>query len=349
MTIAAIMRCLLAGSTCVTLGALTSVACGGGGTSPSPVSGPRTLKTVNVTGVAPTISGAPQQFVAVAVFSDNTTQAVTSQAIWRSSATSVATVVANSGMVSAVAAGQADISATYNDVSGAFHIVVAPAFTVSGTVTDGTTGYYIYDAVVRATDDLHTGKSASVFSGGLYSIRGVVPGRLTLSVSVVGYGVLEQTTIVTGDTRVDFVLPRIPSSPTAGLAGVWGTRVETAGNAFAAEFTLTQNGSAVTGTWLVPAYKWTGTISGTIGSDRWLRGAMTVTDRECTGAGNISWGDLDPTERFLNLHVIFAGPCGSSGLMFYLFRNCRLVDTRLVCDPISGATSLGFKSPFARR
>ena len=71
-----------------------------------------------------------------------TSQSVTAQASWQSSNNAVATVSA-AGVVTGLAAGDADISATYQNVTGRMHVTLSRSttgFTVSGTVTDGTSG-----------------------------------------------------------------------------------------------------------------------------------------------------------------------------------------------------------------
>jgi hypothetical protein len=107
--------------------ALTPLACSGTKTptGSSPVvqpSTPLSVSSLTVTGTAP-IVGASVQFDATAAMSNGTTNSVTSQAAWSSSDSSVAAVSA-AGVVRAVAAGDADIVATYQSISGRLHITV---------------------------------------------------------------------------------------------------------------------------------------------------------------------------------------------------------------------------------
>jgi len=81
-----------------------------------------TANLVSVTGTAPSV-GVTTQFSATATLSDNTSKEVTNVASWSSSNTSVATV--NNGQVKGIAAGEADISATYQNATGTAHVVVA--------------------------------------------------------------------------------------------------------------------------------------------------------------------------------------------------------------------------------
>jgi Bacterial Ig-like domain (group 2) len=90
---------------------------------------PAAVTMVTVTGTAPDV-GATSPFTANATLNDGTVQNVTSLSTWRSSNPSVATVSA--GGVTGVAAGQADITATYQNATGSIHIaVIATACTFS--------------------------------------------------------------------------------------------------------------------------------------------------------------------------------------------------------------------------
>lgn len=96
--------------------------------SRSPSSAPTTLATptvsaIAVSGVAPSISSS-SQFLALATFSDRTTQTVTAQANWQSSVPSVATV-SSTGIVTGVTTGGTDITATYQGVTGLLQITIA--------------------------------------------------------------------------------------------------------------------------------------------------------------------------------------------------------------------------------
>ena len=93
----------------IVVAAMFAVACGST-TSPS------TVSTVAVTGTVPTVGGT-SQLAATATLTTGTTQDVTSQATWQSSNTAVATVNAT-GLVTGVAAGAVQITATYQSVSG---------------------------------------------------------------------------------------------------------------------------------------------------------------------------------------------------------------------------------------
>jgi uncharacterized protein YjdB len=102
------------------------------------------LAFVQVTPTNPSIPVlASLQFVATAVFKDNTTRNVTAQATWSSSDTGVAVVTtagANLGRATAVAEGASIISATYQGISGSSLLTVAGSVqSVSVTPANPTT------------------------------------------------------------------------------------------------------------------------------------------------------------------------------------------------------------------
>lgn len=74
------------------------------------------VSSITVTGVAPTV-GSTSQFRATALMPDGTTQDVTSLATWLSSNTADASVSA-AGVVTGVADGFENISATYQNTTG---------------------------------------------------------------------------------------------------------------------------------------------------------------------------------------------------------------------------------------
>jgi Bacterial Ig-like domain (group 2) len=86
---------------------------------------PSTVSSVAVTGVVPAV-GAQSQMVATATLSNGTTQDVTSSATWQSSNNAVAAVT-SSGLVTGVAAGAVQITATYQSVSGVDNVTITAA------------------------------------------------------------------------------------------------------------------------------------------------------------------------------------------------------------------------------
>src|SRR5205085_8827355 len=87
-----------------------------------------TVSSVTVSG--PSSSAKPgdsAQFTATATLSNNTSQTVTNQSTWQSSNAAIATV-SSTGLATATTAGEVDIRATYQGVTGSAHVTVtAPA------------------------------------------------------------------------------------------------------------------------------------------------------------------------------------------------------------------------------
>jgi hypothetical protein len=119
---------------CVVLLVIAASAC----SSPTRPSTPSTI-SIFVTGTEPAV-GQTSQLTAKAILS-NGTQDVTTQATWSSSNSAVATVTTG-GLLTVLQPGTADITATYQGVSGKFSLspggVGSPV--VSGTVTELTSG-----------------------------------------------------------------------------------------------------------------------------------------------------------------------------------------------------------------
>ncbi len=191
--------------------ALAVAACGSQSTPTAPA--PVTVATVAVSGTTPGL-GASAQFSATATLSNGTTQTVTSQATWASSNTSVATVTA--GTVSALTAGESDITATYQNVTGRSHLTIAGAavrtYTITGTVTDGASGGVLPNIDVQAVDSAGHALSAKTGSAGTYTIGGLSAGAVTVTASAVSYQTTALTVPLASDTRVDVVLPRAACS-----------------------------------------------------------------------------------------------------------------------------------------
>jgi len=105
-------------------GAISTLAgCGGS----SPAAAP-TLQSIAVTANSLTIAiNATEQFTATGTYSDSSTKDITTSVVWTSDTTSVATVGAATGMVTAVSAGSANIIATSGSVHGQAAITVSPA------------------------------------------------------------------------------------------------------------------------------------------------------------------------------------------------------------------------------
>ena len=119
-----------------------------------------TLKSIAVTPAAPSIAAsATEQFTATGTYSDGSTQNITAQVTWSSSATTVATINA-SGLATSVAAGTSTIGAALSGVSG------STTLTVTGS---GTTGTPVSIAVTPATPSIAVGATRQFTATGTYS------------------------------------------------------------------------------------------------------------------------------------------------------------------------------------
>jgi len=94
-----------------------------------------TLVSIELSPVAPSVAnGTTQQFAATGVFTDNTTQDLTTQVTWASSDEAVATVSndpGSNGLATAAAAGSTTVTATSGGVSGDTTLTVTEATLVS--------------------------------------------------------------------------------------------------------------------------------------------------------------------------------------------------------------------------
>jgi uncharacterized protein YjdB len=96
------------------------------------------LVSVQVTPVDPSVAlGTQQQFTATGVFSDSTTQDLTSQAAWDSSspAATVSSIAPDFGRAQSTAVGATTISATFAGIGGATSLTVTPAELVALAVS----------------------------------------------------------------------------------------------------------------------------------------------------------------------------------------------------------------------
>jgi hypothetical protein len=173
--------------------------------TPSP-----SVTSVAVTGQAPNV-GLTSQFTSTATLSNGTTQNVTSQATWQSSNAAIATV-SNAGVVTAVAPGEVDITATYQSVAGRARITIAlSTFVIRGVVTDATSGGILPNIDLQITAGPNTGLATKTDSAGAYTLSGVQAGTQTVSASAVSYVTqAKNVTIVSSSATLDFVLVRTP-------------------------------------------------------------------------------------------------------------------------------------------
>ncbi len=207
---------------------VVTIACSGR-SSTSPTPSPGTVTSVSVTGSAPSV-GLTAQLTAMATLSDGATQSVTSQAAWQSSNPGIATVT-NAGLVTGVAPGDVDIIATYQSIAGRTRLTITRAtFSITGNVTDATSTGVLPNINLQITGGPSAGASAKTDASGAYSLTGVLSGDATVTASAVGYDTQAKTVTVIGNTRVDFVLVRVP--PCAFSLSVTAQNVSASGGSF---------------------------------------------------------------------------------------------------------------------
>jgi hypothetical protein len=132
------------------------------------------LSSLSVTPASPSIStGGTQQLTVTGTYSNGSTQDLTSQVIWQSSNTSVATI-ANGGLATGLIAGSATISATLSGVTGTDVLTVqaTPLAISTASLSGGEVG-----AAYSATLTASGGKPLYTWS----IISGSLPGGLNLN------------------------------------------------------------------------------------------------------------------------------------------------------------------------
>lgn len=176
---------------------------GGGGTG-------TTVVSIAVTPSAQVISGAGNtvQFTAIGTTSGGATLDLTSQVAWISSATSIATIGANSGLASSVSAGSTTISALYYDSTSGSSVLG----TATLTVTSAASGAYTSLTVIPSSQSLSASGQQGQFialattSGGLVvdvtdssslSWQSSIPSVATVSPAGLATGVSVGSTTVT--------------------------------------------------------------------------------------------------------------------------------------------------------
>jgi hypothetical protein len=267
------------------------------GSSTTPTPPAPTVTQVAVTGTAPVV-GLTAQFTATATLSTGTTQNVTSQATWQSSNNAVATVN-SAGLVTGVGPGDVDITATYQSVAGRSRVTVSvKTFTLSGNITDGTSGGILPNINIAITAGPHTGASTRSDSTGAYTLTGLEAGTITVTASAVSYDSQDKATTLVGDARLDFVMVR--AKDCSFTLSVTSQNVPAEGGTFSTTAT-----SPVACSWTASASVPWITLGATSGNSpatiAWTAAANpTITTR--TGTIRVSW-----TGGFTDLTVTQGG------------------------------------------
>ena len=195
------------------------LACGGDKVSsvaPAPVVIAPTSLSVSVSPVIQTIPpGQTARLIATARYSDGSTKDVTSQAIWTSSQTNVATVSA--GAVTGVSLGRTVIRVNFERWSSSETIVIEPdgTFILKGTVTEPT-GVGVDGASVEVISGPPNQVMTDSF--GSYELFGVA-GTFVLRMGKTGYFDERRTVTMSAD-RFLFV-ELTPRFAPAGVAGTY--------------------------------------------------------------------------------------------------------------------------------
>jgi uncharacterized protein YjdB len=177
-------------------------------------------------------AGSTQQMTAMGTFSDNSVQDITTQVAWTSATPLVATVGANSGLVTGVSAGTSVVTATLGAVSGNTTVTVTPAvlvtidveptapsiavgatqqFTATGVYSDLST----HDISAMVTWTSGTPATATINASGLAT--GVANGTTTITATlgaVNGTALLTVTTAALVSIAVTPVAPSIAKGTT---------------------------------------------------------------------------------------------------------------------------------------
>ena len=198
-----------------------------------------TLVSIEVSPAAPSIAnGQTQQFTATGLYTDNSTEDLTAQAIWASSDIAVATIsnaAGSNGLATAVALGTPTVYATSGGVTGEttltvtdatlVSIEVSPAapsiangqtqqFTATGLYTDNSTEDLTTQVTWASSDGAVATVSNAPGSNGLATTAGL--GSTTVSAS--SGGVSGETTLtVTDATLVSIEVSPAAPSVTNGL------------------------------------------------------------------------------------------------------------------------------------
>lgn len=86
-------------------------------------------------------------------------------------------------------------------------------FTLTGTVTDGTSHGILPNVTVQIASGANAGRSAVTDGSGNYSMAGLSAGTFTLSIGATSYQTTTQSVTLSANVRVDLVLQRVAAAP----------------------------------------------------------------------------------------------------------------------------------------
>jgi uncharacterized protein YjdB len=213
---------------------ITATAKGKSATATMIVNPEKTLTAIQVTPATASIGiGTTQSFMATAMYSDSSSEDVTSSATWASSDTAVATIAA--GVATAVADGSTTITATYDGETGSAVLTVTPAAATSLTVAPATATFAAGDTeqftatigyddgtsqvvTTQATWSSDDDAIATVSASGLAT--GVSAGDTTISAAFLGLTGTADVTIT------DAYVTEVVVAPASAVAIVGGGEVQ---------------------------------------------------------------------------------------------------------------------------
>jgi uncharacterized protein YjdB len=231
-----------------TAGLATGVAVGGpvtitatsntiSGTASLTVTNPNLLSIAVTPANASIAKGSTQQYTATGTYSDNSTQNITGSVVWSSSAAGVASI-SSGGLLTAVSAGPATITATSGTVNGSTPVTVTgPALAsiavtpANTSITKGTTQQYT--ATGTYTDSSTQNITGSVaWSTSNNAIATIIPTGVASAVAVGGPVTITATSgAITGTTSLTVTpatLSSITVSPAAATVASGQTQAFTA-------------------------------------------------------------------------------------------------------------------------
>jgi hypothetical protein len=207
-------------------------ACSSSPTAPS-------TSSITVTGSVPAV-GQTSQLTAKAILSNGTLQDVTTQAMWSSSNTAVATVT-SSGLLKVLQVGAADITATYQSVSGRLSVSLSVT-SVSGTcqgTRDAVRCAFMGTFTVAAAGAVDASATVTGFSG-------------QMGLVILGYNPASTTGSTCSTQFLTTPLPVSAVSTTPVISGHWDSVPVGA---------YCMNVSIVPVPDTIPPYSWTATVT----------------------------------------------------------------------------------------
>ena len=195
-------------------------ACSNSPTAPLPATGakpPRLLSAVRITAPASVAPGATVQLSNVALYSDGSTEDVTSQTQWRTSNGDVLSV-SSSGSATGNKPGEATVSTVYAGRFQQLSVMVLPpgTYRLSGKVVES--GLPVSGVAVDVTAGQGAGLSTTTDANGFYGLYGVA-GDVQVQVSKAAYVAQSRALNVTANTVADFQVTTV--NPEPNVAGTY--------------------------------------------------------------------------------------------------------------------------------